>query len=560
DKYKKGKFKETEAPFEAYYLLANAYRINNDLDKALETYKFFKENMNNRIYDSIAMNNEIQSCYNAQDLMKTPFFVRETNLGPNVNDENSERYPVVNQDENMLVYSRILPFYDALLYSEKVNGQWSNPTNLNEALMVDDDLYPTSISNDGKTLFFYSTANYDGIIYSSTFENGKWSPIKELNSNINTKYWESHASISRDGKKLFFTSNRKGGYGGLDIYVSTWDETTKDWGPAVNLGPTVNTPYNEESPFMCNDDRTLYFSSRGHYNIGGFDILSTTLQSNGTWSAPINVGYPMNTTDDDVFFLPVKEGYEGYYAKEIDGGYGARDIYRVEIFSDDHPRNFEVSGNAKLGNRITTYNDPIKVTVNEINKNGAVNRLTETNTNPNTGEYSFNAKHGDYRIEYQAENGQTVSKDVTLSLYEISDQLRLDDVVVPLTKYAPDMTVRANRTITVTDGKPIDIPISIEPNATLEVDQYIKDELQKEDKIIPRDTEIIYTYTPPVGESKLTFTATDKYGNTASTDIFINRTNAPVANADQSQNQNQGQDRPRYTSAVSNQQLSDFLN
>ncbi|MBP5708837.1 MAG: hypothetical protein J6W61_03625, partial [Bacteroidales bacterium] len=140
------------------------------------------------------------------------------------------------------------------------------------------------------------------------------------------------------------------------------------------------------------------------------------------------------------------------------------------------------------------------------------------------------------------------------SLYEITDQLRLDDVIVPLTKYAPDMTVRANRTITVTDGKPIDIPISIEPNATLEVDQYIKDELQKEDKIIPRDTEIIYTYTPPVGESKLTFTATDKSGNTASTDIFINRTNAPVANADQSQNQNQGQDRPRYTSAVSNQQ------
>ena len=186
---------------------------------------------------------------------------------------------------------------------------------MNEILKVDQDLFPTSISKDGKTLYLYSSADYDGIIYTSKFENGTWSPLVKLNDNINTKYWESHATISHDDKKLYFTSNRKGTYGGLDIYVSKRD-STGDWGPAVNLGPVINTPYNEESPFLTSDDKTLFFSSRGHFNMGGYDIFYSTLLDNGEWSVPLNVGYPLNTTDDDVFFNPKNEGYEGYIAKD----------------------------------------------------------------------------------------------------------------------------------------------------------------------------------------------------------------------------------------------------
>ena len=190
-------------------------------------------------------------------------------------------------------------------YSTKTNGQWSGPVNMNELLKVDRDLFPTSISNDGKTLYLYSSADYDGIIYTSQFENGIWSPLVKLNENINTKYWESHATISHDNKKLYFTSNRKGGYEGLDIYVSERD-STGDWGPAKNLGPVINTPYNEESPFLSKDDKTLFFSSRGHFNMGGYDIFYSTLLPDGEWSVPLNVGFPLNSTDDDVFFKPVK--------------------------------------------------------------------------------------------------------------------------------------------------------------------------------------------------------------------------------------------------------------
>ena len=228
-----------------------------------------------------------------------------------INGVNNEFNPVISDKEDLLVFSRSQAFYDAILYSTKVNGQWTEPLNMNELLKVDRDLFPTSISKDGKDLYLYSSADYDGIIYTSRFENGTWSPLVKLNDNINTKYWESHATISHDNKKLYFTSNRKGTYGGLDIYVSNRD-STGDWGPAVNLGPVINTPYNEESPFLSDDDKTLFFSSRGHFNMGGYDIFYSTLLANGEWSVPLNVGYPLNSTDDDVFFKPLNQGYEGY--------------------------------------------------------------------------------------------------------------------------------------------------------------------------------------------------------------------------------------------------------
>ncbi len=129
-------------------------------------------------------------------------------------------------------------------------------------------------------LFLYKTDNFDGNIYSSEYVDGTWTPIKKLNKNINTKYYESHASVSANGKKLYFTSNRDGGQGGLDIYLSEKD-ASGDWGPAINLGSTVNTKYNEDTPFITINDSLLYFSSEGHKGMGGYDIF----RSSGTGSS-----------------------------------------------------------------------------------------------------------------------------------------------------------------------------------------------------------------------------------------------------------------------------------
>jgi len=520
--YKEGNFKELGAPFDAYYHLANAYRIHDEIDKAIETYEYFKANMNTTIYDSAIINNEIQGCLNAKVLMTSPLYIREKNLGININDDNSESYPVVSPDETMIIYSKSLAFYDAILYSTKVNGEWANPMNLNEMLMVDNDLYPTSISSDGKELYLYSTSNYDGIIYVSRLENGIWGPITPLNDNINSKYWESHATISKDNKKLYFTSNRKDTYGGLDIYVSTRDIITGDWGPAVNLGPVINTPYNEESPALSEDNTTLFFSSRGHNNIGGYDIFSSKLV-NGQWSAPTNIGYPLNTADDDLFFVPIGEGYEGYYAKELASGYGGKDIYKIEVFSDANPRKFTVSGKARLRNQDKLFNDSIKITAIKVTDLNNPGNLVEVYTDPKTGEYEFYLPQGEYEITFETENGETVKRKLELALDDPSDQHDLEEVFVPLTDFKADLLIDSEMEIQVMGEDTVYIPLTVEPNSILTVDQYLNGELIKTEEFRVTDPLFVYKYVPPEGESRLSFKSTDKYGNVATTDIAIAR-------------------------------------
>ncbi|MBN2863449.1 MAG: PD40 domain-containing protein, partial [Bacteroidales bacterium] len=309
-----------------------------------------------------------------------------------------------------------------MLYSAKNNGVWSSPVNLNELLKVDRDIYPTSISKDGRTLYIYNAQDYDGNIFSTVFENGAWSPILKLNDNINTKYWESHAAISHDNKKLYFTSNRKGTYGGLDIFVSVRD-TSGDWGPAVNLGPVINTPYNEDTPFLSEDDRTLFFSSRGHLNMGGYDIFYTTLQENGEWSVPRNLGYPLNTTDDDLFFKPVKNGHAGYMAKYNPDNYGKQDLYRIEIYSEEHPRIFQVMGLAR-GADIQN-----SVRISAVNKQMPEQELV-VNTNPENGLFEFEARHGEWDLTYESEGSEKLSTSINIPMRNPSDTFMLAEVTL----------------------------------------------------------------------------------------------------------------------------------
>jgi tetratricopeptide (TPR) repeat protein len=518
-KYQEGKFKEAGAPYDALYYLANAYRITNQLDKAIETYEKFKKNLDTDIYDSVVVNLQIRSCRNAKELMKTPLFIKKTNLGRMINGTGSEFNPVVSDKEDLIVFSRGEAFYDALLYSTKVNGQWTGPINMNEILKVDRDIFPSSLSSNGKTLYLYSSADYDGTIYTSKFDKGTWQPLVRLNDNINTKYWESHATISHDNKKLYFTSNRKGSLGGLDIYVSKRD-STDDWGPAVNLGPVINTPYNEESPFLTQDDKTLFFSSRGHFNMGGYDIFYSTLLDNGEWSVPLNVGYPLNSTDDDVFFKAQKQGYEGYYAMESLGSTNKQEIYRIEIFSDEHPRKFFVRGVVKVADLLSNFKDSVRVSAMNI-KNP--NQLLIVYSNPKTGEYEFQLPQGNYQISYESKGGKKVVKNVDLPLLNPSDSVVLPGTILPKTDFVADLTVISNKNISVSKGDTIMFPLKVEPNSILNVEHWVGDSLVSVEKFIMHDSTFNYKVVPYRGNNKIVFKLTDKYNNTSSTDVFIAR-------------------------------------
>ncbi len=541
--YKEGNFKEKGAPFDALYYLANAYRINNQLDKALETYEKFKKNLDSKVYDTAVVELQIQSCLNAKELMSRPLYVKMENLGELINESNAEFNPVVSDNNDVLVYSKSEAFYDAILYSTKQDGKWSGPLNMNEILQVDRDYFPTSISKDGNTLYLYSSLDYDGRIYTSTFANGRWNPIVKLNDNINTKFWESHATVSHDDRKLYFTSNRKGSIGGLDIYVSKRD-TSGDWGIPLNLGPVINTIYNEESPFLSKDDKTLFFSSRGHFNMGGYDVFYSTALDNGEWSVPLNMGYPINSTDDDVFFKPSGEGYEAYYAVDRPQGFGKEDIYHVEIFSDQHPRKYTVKGYARIADLLSNYRDSVRISAIKVSD---PNQVVVVYSNPATGEYEFQLPQGNYKVTFEGEGARRIERDLNLPVDLENDSITIDNTVLPRTDFTADLRVESSSTVTVAKGNSVTIPLKVEPGSLLKIEHWVGDSLISTENYVVNDSVFYYNVVPREGNNRIVFTLTDKFNNVTSSDIFITRekdyVRQPVVQ------------RPEYTHIISGKQV-----
>lgn len=328
-KHKEGSVNQVSSTYEALYDLARAYRINFMFEKAKDAYEKYAGTLLADDRENLDfIKHEIEVCQRAKDFIAKPVAFTEENLGELFNDENSNFDPVISADGKSLAWMVTLKFYDAVMFSRFVNGKWTAPVNITPDLQSDGDFYISSLSYDGKTLLLSKNDDLNSDIYSSTWDGKVWSKATKLNKIINTRYWESQAFISDDGRRLYFSSDRPGGFGGLDIYVSV--KINGDWGPAVNLGPEINTPFNEDRPFIVNNDKTLYFCSQGHDNIGGYDIFKSTLQSNNLWSRPENLGYPLNTPDDNYFFSPAGIGNTGYYSifKES-GGYGKEDIYRI---------------------------------------------------------------------------------------------------------------------------------------------------------------------------------------------------------------------------------------
>lgn len=330
-KYKKRKFKEKNAPHHAYFMLGNAYRHNNELEKALETYDIFvsskdyEGNYNLRIVET-----EIASCNRAKIIRDDPVNASFTKLEDPVNTSSDNTNAVTSGDGNTMVFVTELKFYDAIHLSKKIDGEWTPPEVLNPQVGSDGDLYPTAMSYDGKELYMVRHAKENDDLYISILGESFWSKAIPLNSYINTRANETHASLTKDGNTLYFTSARRGGTGNLDIYRSV-REPGGDWGEAENLGPIINTPEDEDTPFLTSDGNRLVFCSKGHFNMGGYDIFYSNLETNGEWAEPVNIGYPINTTGDDLFFYPIGNGLKGYMAKVDRDGPLTFDIYRVEI-------------------------------------------------------------------------------------------------------------------------------------------------------------------------------------------------------------------------------------
>jgi tetratricopeptide (TPR) repeat protein len=346
NRYKEGDFNEKKAPYDAYFYLANAYQINNEIIKAKQMYE--KHLTFHHPADTLNINfvkKQIESCKNAKKLKQNKTHFDSYNLGQNINDAYNNYYPGISQDGNTIVFMTGLKFYDAIMLSKKIDGKWTMPVNLTPQIKSDGDLYISSLSANGQTLYMTKNDNLNSDIYVSYFKDNVWTNAVKLNMNINTKYWESYASESPDGSTLYFSSSRIKGYGGLDIYKSKKNPLTGDWGNAVNLGPVVNTCYSEDCPSLTRDGKKLYFSSQGHENLGGFDIFYTEKSVSDNWTKPVNIGYPINSTDDDIFFSPHNNGTGAYYSIfGNEDSYGGKDIYYLNIYSDNNPRKVKIKG------------------------------------------------------------------------------------------------------------------------------------------------------------------------------------------------------------------------
>ncbi|MBN2274975.1 MAG: PD40 domain-containing protein [Bacteroidales bacterium] len=350
---------EENAPLVAYLYLGIAYRLGYDFNKAGESFMTMLSKVDTADHQTrILLEYHINRCHNAEELIHSPAIVNRKVLPGNINTAYSNSNALVLADEKTMFYMNELKFYDAVMQAVKTGEGWQEPTNITPMIKSDGDHFITGISADGTTLFltFYDPYN-SGEIFSSHLVNDKWTPVTKLNNNINTVFNETHASLSADGKTLYFTSDRKGGYGGLDLYKSEFIQD--EWGPAKNLGPAINTIFDEETPFLTPDGKKLFFSSQGHYNMGGFDIFCSE-NNHGNWLPPANIGFPVNTTDDDLFFYPVDTGSVAYMALR-DKGAGESDIYRFELSQFANPSRYKLMGQVTPDSGESKDIDKIKV-------------------------------------------------------------------------------------------------------------------------------------------------------------------------------------------------------
>lgn len=331
------------------FLVGFAQQLNQEWDAAMASYERHKQF--SRSQDERSLYNtgdkRIVECRHGKALMAAPVRAEVRNMGPLINSPQADHGALITADGEELIYTsrrpsgpdaelnkETLEHFEDIRISRSLNGTWSEgqllPAPVNTA--VNDA--SVGLFNDGRTLLVYRDKNGSGDLFESKRVGDIWSEPDALGPNINSKDHESSAWFSFDRQWLYFVSDRADdNVGGQDIYRSKWDGASNDWGPAENLGPTVNTIHDEEGVFVHPDGRTLYFSSKGHTTMGGYDVFRSRLD-NGRWSKPENMGWPINSPDDDLFFVLTANGSTGYFSSLRPDGLGEDDLYEVTFLPD----------------------------------------------------------------------------------------------------------------------------------------------------------------------------------------------------------------------------------
>lgn len=417
--YEEKEIKEKEAPLSSYYYLGRAYHLNYEFDKAIEMYQKYIDALgpDPKFASEVAeVTHDIETCNFGKELVKNPKKINVENLGEGINSKYPDYSPVVSLDEQTLIFtsrreggmsSTILPngeYYEDIFMSTFEDGKWGKATPVGSNINSFAHEATINLSADGLKLIIYKDDGGNGNIYISELQGTEWGYPQYASAPINTSSWESHACLSSDNRILYFVSNKAGGYGGRDIYKCL-KLPNGQWGPAQNLGPIINSKYDEDGVFIHPDGKQIFFSSRGHNSMGGFDIFTSMINDeNGNWTEPVNYGYPVNTTDDDVFLITSADGNRAYFSSDKEGGYGEKDIYMIKLKENDNPRDITIL----LGKIINKSKEPIsnnKIYIINTEKGDTIQSLS---ANSSSGKYGANLPvGGKYKTVYKI-NGKEI--------------------------------------------------------------------------------------------------------------------------------------------------------
>jgi outer membrane protein OmpA-like peptidoglycan-associated protein/tetratricopeptide (TPR) repeat protein len=424
--YKPTSVKERHAPTSAYYYYAQALHLNNTFDLAVSYFEKYSAYVDPSDTKSLAdINLRVQWCYNGKSLVANPVNFKVENVGEAINSEYPEYSPVISADEQTLIFTARrkettgglidtrdgMYFEDIYISTRNDSGKWAKAVPLT-SINTNGHEANIGISADGQELYLYKDDAGDGNIYTSRQVGNNWVTPKNIGTNINGKSWEPSATVTPDGNTLYFASTREGGFGGRDLWKSI-RLPNGEWAKPMNMGPAINTPYDEDAPAILADGLTLYFASNGPKSMGGFDILSTVMVQDSGWRTPVNIGYPVNSTDDDLFFVPTPDDQHAYYSSANNPkGKGEKDIYFLTFPEKEQ-------------SRLTVLEGEITSIFGGVPENTVIS-VHDVLTGELMGNYIPNSTTGHYVIILPAGRNYSITYEATDYLYQ-SDNINVTD-------------------------------------------------------------------------------------------------------------------------------------
>jgi len=413
-----------QAPPDTYMYLALAYHANDSLEKAVSQYNLMKKRLSDsEVFTEEYIDNQIRNCRYAMEMKKKPVRVLSDLFAPWLSDYPGACNPVLAKNDSVFIFTQKTEDKTRILCSWK-GKEWEKPRDITRQLGGYDRLYSNSITGDGKTLVLFMDDGDDGNLYFSQRRDTVWSRIRNFGRPVNTIYWESHGFITPDANSIYIASNRPGGFGELDLWVSE-KKPDGSWDNPVNLGERINTPYNEDTPFFDPDNEALIFSSDGHVSMGDYDVFRSVIRA-GNWTNPVAMPYAFNTTAANTSFI-LNNNAPRFVASIYDDKSEERNIYAiVGVDPADELTTAEGSVTLADGMQVEPSKAQLRLT------DAAKGTLIKTVPLNNDGTFKFDFKPGEYKLYVSHEGYENDTISLSLPLYFLSQYMAVNSKLTPV--------------------------------------------------------------------------------------------------------------------------------